>query len=59
MRMMFSRSNWPMRKLASKAHARFDMDFDEILADVAIIPPEPGWADTSRADQYTINVSTL
>jgi GNAT superfamily N-acetyltransferase len=34
--MMFSRSNWPMRKLASNAQARLDLSLDEISAHVAI-----------------------
>jgi GNAT superfamily N-acetyltransferase len=36
LRMMFSRSNWPMRKLASNAQARLDLSLDEISAHVAI-----------------------
>ena len=39
LRMVFSRCNWPMRKLASKAEARLDLSFDEIAADVAIAAP--------------------
>jgi GNAT superfamily N-acetyltransferase len=38
LRMVFSRCNWPMRKLASNAQARLDLGFDEITADVAIGP---------------------
>jgi GNAT superfamily N-acetyltransferase len=34
--MMFSRCNWPMRKLASNAQARLDLSLDEICAHVAI-----------------------
>ena len=34
--MMFSRCNWPMRKLASNAQARLDLSLDEISAHVAI-----------------------
>ncbi len=34
--MIFSRNNWPMRKLASRADARFDLVLDEIVADVAV-----------------------
>jgi GNAT superfamily N-acetyltransferase len=36
LRMVFSRANWPMRKLADKANARFDVIFDEMTADVCI-----------------------
>ena len=36
LRMIFSRHNWPMRKLASKASGRLDMVFDEISVDVAL-----------------------
>lgn len=39
LRMVFSRCNWPMRKLAGNAGARLDLAFDEITADVAIGPP--------------------
>ncbi len=35
LRLIFSRDNWPMRKLASKAQARIDLDLDEICADIA------------------------
>ena len=34
LRLIFSRHNWPMRKLASKAQARIDLDLDEICADI-------------------------
>jgi len=34
--MMFSRCNWPMRKLASNTQARLDLSLDEISAHVAI-----------------------
>jgi Acetyltransferase (GNAT) domain len=36
MRMIFSRDNWPMRKLASKMNARFDLMLGEECADVCI-----------------------
>jgi GNAT superfamily N-acetyltransferase len=39
LRMVFSRHNWPMRKLASNAQAQLDLRFGEITADVAIGPP--------------------
>jgi GNAT superfamily N-acetyltransferase len=39
LRMIFSRHNWPMRKLADKAKARFDLVLDEISADIAIGQP--------------------
>jgi GNAT superfamily N-acetyltransferase len=42
LRMIFSRSNWPMRKFASKAQARFDLVLDEIVADIAIGPAQVG-----------------
>lgn len=35
LRFIFTRDNWPMRQLASKASARFDLLLDEICADVA------------------------
>jgi GNAT superfamily N-acetyltransferase len=34
-RLIFTRDNWPMRKLAAKADARFDLVLDEICAEVA------------------------
>jgi hypothetical protein len=34
-RLIFTRDNWPMRKLASKADARFDLVLDEFCAEVA------------------------
>jgi GNAT superfamily N-acetyltransferase len=37
LRMVFSRRNWPMRKLASNADARLDLAFDDISADIAIV----------------------
>jgi GNAT superfamily N-acetyltransferase len=37
--MVFSRNNWPMRKLASKAQARLDLSLDEICARVAVGSP--------------------
>jgi GNAT superfamily N-acetyltransferase len=33
-RLIFTRDNWPMRHLASKANARFDLVLDEICAEV-------------------------
>jgi GNAT superfamily N-acetyltransferase len=36
LRMMFSRGNLPMRKLAAKAEARFELAFDEMTADVVL-----------------------
>jgi GNAT superfamily N-acetyltransferase len=34
LRMLFSRRNWPMRRLASKAGGRFDVIFDTISVEV-------------------------
>jgi GNAT superfamily N-acetyltransferase len=34
-RLIFTRDNWPMRRLADKAEARFDLVLDEICAEVA------------------------
>jgi GNAT superfamily N-acetyltransferase len=34
LRLIFTRDNWPMRQLASKAKARFDLVLDEICAEV-------------------------
>ena len=31
-RLIFTRDNWPMRQLARKANARFDLVLDEICA---------------------------
>jgi GNAT superfamily N-acetyltransferase len=39
LRMIFSRHDWSMRKLASKANARFDMVLDEMSADIALNTP--------------------
>jgi hypothetical protein len=36
LRMMFSRHNWPMRKLASKASAKLDIVLDEMCVDVPL-----------------------
>jgi GNAT superfamily N-acetyltransferase len=33
-RLIFTRDNWPMRQLAGKANARFDLVLDEICAEV-------------------------
>jgi GNAT superfamily N-acetyltransferase len=33
-RLIFPRNNWPMRELANKANARFDLVLDEICADI-------------------------
>ena len=38
LRMVFSRSNWPMRGLASRAGAQLDLAFDEVVADLPIVP---------------------
>lgn len=43
LRMVFSRHNWPMRKLASNAQARLDLGFDEITADIAIGAADVRW----------------
>ena len=34
LRLTFARHNWPMRQLCSKASARFDLNLDEICADI-------------------------
>jgi GNAT superfamily N-acetyltransferase len=39
LRMIFSRHDWPMRKLASKANAQFDMVLDRMWADVTLYTP--------------------
>jgi len=36
LRMIFSTDNWPMRKLAHKAHARLDLALDQVVADIPI-----------------------
>lgn len=36
LRMVFSSNNWPMRKLASSAHAGLDLAFDQVVADIPI-----------------------
>jgi GNAT superfamily N-acetyltransferase len=36
LRMVFSRHNWPMRKLASKASAKLDIVLDEMCVDVLL-----------------------
>ncbi len=35
LRLLFTRDNWPMRKLTNKANARFDLILDEICADIS------------------------
>jgi len=37
LRMIFSRNDWSMRKLASKANAQFDIVFDRMWADVSLL----------------------
>jgi GNAT superfamily N-acetyltransferase len=39
LRMIFSRHDWSMRKLASKANARFDMVLDGMSADITLCAP--------------------
>jgi hypothetical protein len=34
--LIFSRHNWPTRKLAAKANGRFNIVLDEIFVDVAV-----------------------
>jgi GNAT superfamily N-acetyltransferase len=42
LRMMFSRNDWSMRKLASKANAQFDIVLDRMSADVSLLTiPDP------------------
>jgi GNAT superfamily N-acetyltransferase len=53
LRMVFSRGNWPMRKLASKADARLDLAFDEIAADVAVASAAMGIVE--QCDAYRIS----
>ena len=36
LRMMFSRHNWPMRRLASKAKPQLDLDMEELIASVTV-----------------------
>jgi GNAT superfamily N-acetyltransferase len=36
LRMMFSRHNWPMRRLASKAKPQLDLDMEEFIASVTV-----------------------
>ena len=36
LRMVFSTNNWPMRKLASRARARLDLAFDQVVADIPV-----------------------
>jgi GNAT superfamily N-acetyltransferase len=36
LRMLISRHNWPMRRLAAKAGGQLDMMFDEIIVDVTL-----------------------
>jgi GNAT superfamily N-acetyltransferase len=47
MRLIFSRNNWPMRAIARKAGARFNLVFGEIHADIAIASQRNG-AMTAR-----------
>jgi GNAT superfamily N-acetyltransferase len=42
MRLIFSRNNWPMRAIACKAGAQFNLVFGEIQADIAITPHRNG-----------------
>jgi len=46
LRLIFSRHNWPMRRLVGRANARFDLVLDAICADIAAagVTDEPlGW----------------
>ncbi len=36
LQMIMARNNWPMRHLANKAGARFDLELDEIRADIIL-----------------------
>jgi hypothetical protein len=36
LRMMFSRNDWPMRRVASKAEPQLDLYMDELIASVTI-----------------------
>jgi GNAT superfamily N-acetyltransferase len=48
LRMIFSRHNWGMRKLAAKAGGRLDVILDEIVADVALDDgSDQPWGDTT------------
>jgi RimJ/RimL family protein N-acetyltransferase len=42
LRLIISRCNWPMRHLAEKAGARFDLSLDEICADIAVPEKQSG-----------------
>jgi len=47
LRMSFSRRNWPMRKLASKASGRLDVIFDSISVEVDLFKTQAGVASKS------------
>jgi GNAT superfamily N-acetyltransferase len=48
LRMIFSRHNWPMRKLASKAGGRLDVVLDELSVDVALGGIEQPFAEAAE-----------
>jgi len=41
-RMVITRNNWPMRRLAHKAGARLSLDLDELFADIVVATAAAG-----------------
>jgi GNAT superfamily N-acetyltransferase len=50
-RMIFSRSNWPMRALARKANAQLTLVFDEICASITVMP-NPTYQEGTALDGF-------
>ena len=55
LRFVFSRYNWPMRRLVVSAGARIDISLDEINAEIGILPQEPVSAHAVRGGQAENN----
>jgi GNAT superfamily N-acetyltransferase len=53
LRMIISRDNWPMRKLADMAGARLDLVNDEIIADIAVCGKAPSSTLGSNGNSAT------
>ena len=51
-RMVFSRTNWPMRKIACKANAQLDLVLDEIHAIVALMSLHDQRCIETTVDRY-------
>ena len=53
LRLVMSRSNWPLRNLAQKAGAQFDLSLDEIRADIPVAKRHCSLAAAHLEEIYT------